>query len=154
MAFSDPTALPIVEELAAANTADCRGVLNVLLACEQPVAIHLGLMGLSPPTFSAWFATYDRDLARFSPGIMMWILLAEAAANRGVERIDLGYGEGSYKFRLANDSYPLARGVVWSTRIENVSRKIYRRLIYDPFLRDRMSTLPSWARSHLLDLDE
>lgn len=123
---ADPTAFRILEELAAAANEDCRGVVSVLFGGEQPVAVHLGL--LAPWALSGWFTSYDPGLGRFAPGMMMWSPLAEAAAEQGIPRIDLGYGQDAYKFSLANDSYPVAGGAVWSSRFEAAARSIYRRL--------------------------
>jgi CelD/BcsL family acetyltransferase involved in cellulose biosynthesis len=124
--FADPTAFRIVEELAAAANEDCRGVVSVLFGGEQPLAVHLGLLG--PWALSGWFTSYDPGLSRFAPGMMMWSPLAEAATEHGVPRIDLGYGQDAYKFSLANDSYPVAGGAVWASRFEAAARSIYRRL--------------------------
>ena len=124
--LADPTAVGIVEELAAAPNEDCRGVVSVLFGGEQPLAVHLGLLG--PWALSGWFTSYDPGLGRFAPGMMMWSPLAEAAAEHGVPRIDLGYGQDAYKFSLANDSYPVAGGAVWSSPLEAAARSVYRRL--------------------------
>ena len=125
----DGTARPIVEELAAVDNEDCRGIVSVLSADNRPIAIHLGLLG--PRGLCSWFPSYDQNLSRFSPGMMMWFPLAEAAAGKGVARIDLGYGQHEYKFHLANDSYPVAGGAVWTSRADELARKIYRRLYHD-----------------------
>lgn len=125
MFADDPSALRIVEGMAAASSADCSGVVSVLLAGDQTVAIHLGLQG--PRGLSSWFPSYDSELSRFSPGLMMWYPIAEEAANRGIMLIDFGYGQHDYKFRLANGSYPVAGGAVWASRIEELARGAYRR---------------------------
>ena len=124
--FSDPATFRIVSELTAAGRDDCRGIVHVLLAGEQLIAVRLGLMG--PQSFSSWFASYDPGLSRFSPGMMMWFPLAAQAVSGGISRIDLGYGQHGYKFRLANDSYTVAGGAVWASRAEEAAREIYRRL--------------------------
>ena len=61
--FSDPIRRGIVEELATTSNDDCTGILNVLKAGEQPVAMHLGLAGprTSPygfqPMIKRWLAS-------------------------------------------------------------------------------------------------
>src|ERR1700751_5816693 len=55
--FSDPTARSIVKELAASDSDDCRGVVSVLQAGLQPVAVHLGLLG--PHSLVGWFMSFD-----------------------------------------------------------------------------------------------
>lgn len=124
--FSDPTARSIVEELAASKSDDCRGVVSVLVAGEQPVAIHLGLLG--PHSLAGWFMSYDPALSRFAPGLILWLPLAKAAQERGINQIDLGAGQDTYKFELSNGSYMVAGGAVWASRAEAVGRTIFRRL--------------------------
>jgi CelD/BcsL family acetyltransferase involved in cellulose biosynthesis len=124
--FGDPTARSIVEQLATSNASDCNGVVSVLLAGDQPAAIHLGLLG--PRSLVAWFPSYDPALSRFSAGTMLWLPLAKAAQERGISQIDLGAGQDAYKSGLANDSYMVAGGAVWVSRAEAVGRNIYRRL--------------------------
>ena len=122
--FSDPTARRIVEELAASRGDDCRGVVSVLFAGERPVAVHLGLLG--PSSLVGWFMSYDPALSRFAPGMMLWLPLTKAAEERGISQIDLGAGQDSYKFGLSNDSYIVAGGAVWVSRVEAAGRKIVR----------------------------
>jgi CelD/BcsL family acetyltransferase involved in cellulose biosynthesis len=124
--FSDPTARSIVEELATSNGDDCHGVVSVLSAGGRPVAVHLGLLG--PRSLVGWFMSYDPELSRFAPGMMLWSPLATAADERGVSKIDLGAGQDTYKFGLSNDSYMVAGGAVWVSGAEAAARKTFRRL--------------------------
>jgi CelD/BcsL family acetyltransferase involved in cellulose biosynthesis len=124
--FSDPAARGIVEELAASDNEDCRGVVSVLFTGERTAAVHLGLLG--PQSLAGWFMSYDPALNRFAPGMMVWLPLAQAAGERGVKRIDLGAGQDTYKFELSNDSYMVAGGAVWIYRAEAAARKGFRRL--------------------------
>ena len=124
--FSDPAAVRMVEEIAASATEDCQGLVSVLLAGERPVTIYLGMTG--PRGLTGWFASYDSSLSRFSPGTIMFFAVAEEAARRGIATFELGYGQDGYKFRLANDSYPVAGGAVWASRAEEKARDIYRRV--------------------------
>jgi len=124
--FADRTAVRIVTELAGSDHAACQGVVSVLSAGEQAVAGNLGLLG--PWGLIGWFLSYDVALSRFSPGTIMLFALAEEAANRGIARIDFGGGQDSYKFSLANASYPVAGGAVWASRREQAARSLYRRL--------------------------
>jgi CelD/BcsL family acetyltransferase involved in cellulose biosynthesis len=123
----EPAAAVILEELAAADNEDCRGVLSVLFAGERAVAAHLGLQG--PHGLAGWLPSYDRDLSRFSPGMIMILGLVEEAAGRGVSRIDMGSGQFDYKFRLATGSYPVAGGAIWASRAEEAARSLYRRFV-------------------------
>jgi CelD/BcsL family acetyltransferase involved in cellulose biosynthesis len=125
----ESSALSITKDLAASDSEDCAGIISVLYAGEQAVAIHLGLRG--PAGLYSWMPSYDNELSRFSPGLLMWMPLIEAAAARNIPRLDLGYGQHSYKFDLANDSYPVAGGAVWSSKVEQQLRRLYRKFYYD-----------------------
>ena len=123
--FSDQTARSIVECLATSTDSDCSGVVSVLFAGEQPIAVHIGLLG--PRSLAGWFMSYDPALRAFAPGMMLWNPLAAAAAEREVTQIDLGAGQDIYKFGLSNDSYMVAGGAVWARRSEAAARKLFRR---------------------------
>lgn len=124
--FSDPTARGIVKELTASKGDDCRGVVSVLFAGARPTAVHLGLLG--PRSLAGWFMSYDPALSRFAPGMMAWNPLAKAAGERGIDQIDLGAGQDTYKFALSNNSYAVTGGGVWVSRAEAAARRAYRRL--------------------------
>ena len=147
MFADDPSAIHIVEGMAAANREDCSGVVSVLRAGDQTVAVHLGLQG--PRALSSWFPTYDSELSRFSPGMLMWYPIAEEAARRGITLIDFGYGQHDYKFRLANGSYPVAGGAVWASPIEELARGAFRKIygrIYGAASREDRPAGPQAAR--------
>ncbi len=123
--FADPRAVRILAELAGTDHADCRGILSVLSVDDQVLAINFNLLG--PAGLSGWFPAYDPELSKFSPGMIMAFAIAEEATTRGITRYDLGYGQDKYKFGLANESYQVAGGAVWSVRAEEIARRVYRR---------------------------
>jgi CelD/BcsL family acetyltransferase involved in cellulose biosynthesis len=129
MFSTDPTALRIAEDLVGSGSEDCRGVVSVLFASAQAVAVSCNL--IVPGGLSGWFTAYDPDLGRFSPGMIMALALAEDAARHGLTRLDLAPGPFGYKHRLANQSYRVAGGAVWASRVERAARKIYRGVYYD-----------------------
>ncbi len=129
MFAADPTARRIADELAGSTSEDCQGVMSVLFTGEQAAAVSLNL--IFPGGLSGWFTAYDPELGRFSPGIIMALALAEEAAQQGLTRLDLAPGPFGYKHRLANESYPVAGGAVWASRIDAAARKLYRRVYYD-----------------------
>jgi len=122
--FAEPTARRIAAELAASSSEDCGGLMNVLRAGEQPVAISLNLT--CPGVLSGCFTGYDHEMGKFSPGKLALLATAEEAARRGITRFELGAGQDSYKSRIANASYPVAGGAVWVIPGERAVRGIYR----------------------------
>ncbi|OQR62548.1 cellulose biosynthesis protein CelD [Streptomyces maremycinicus] len=85
----------LVRLLADTTAPDCSGVLSVLYAADRPVAAHFGLR--SRTVLSCWFPSYDRDLATFSPGRILYLRMIEAAAASGIRLVDFGRGEAAYK---------------------------------------------------------
>lgn len=88
----------LVRQLAADRTPGCSGVLSVLYAGDRPVAAHFGLR--SRTVLSCWFPAYDTDFAKFSPGLILHLRMAEAAAGAGIALLDLGRGAAEYKDAL------------------------------------------------------
>jgi CelD/BcsL family acetyltransferase involved in cellulose biosynthesis len=122
--LSRPDELGIIAELSTAESPDCIGLVGVLRAGERSVAINFALK--SPGCLAGWFSAYDNDLQQFSPGIMMYLAVAEAAASHDTDRYELGHGQHGYKSRLANSSYLGAGGAVWASRSEEAIRRVYR----------------------------
>ncbi|MFH8615290.1 GNAT family N-acetyltransferase [Streptomyces sp. NPDC017979] len=85
----------LVHDLHAGRDADCSGVLSVLYAGGQPVSAHFGLR--SRTVLACWFPAYDTRFARYSPGLVLHLRMAEAAAAAGVTTFDLGQGPAVYK---------------------------------------------------------
>ena len=123
--FADPAAVRIVEELSTSVSDDCAGVLSVLSAGSAPIAAALWLA--EPHGLAGWFTTYDPEFRRSSPGTMLLLAVAEAAASRGITLFDFGGWPDNHKFRVANGSYPVVGGAVWAHRTEEMARGIYRR---------------------------
>ncbi|TQJ47030.1 GNAT family N-acetyltransferase [Streptomyces sp. NBC_00080] len=85
----------LVHLLADTTSPDCSGILSVLYAADRPVAAHFGLR--SRTVLSCWFPSYDRTVATFSPGRILYLRMIEAAAASGVRLVDFGRGEAAYK---------------------------------------------------------
>ncbi|MFC8074273.1 GNAT family N-acetyltransferase [Streptomyces sp. NPDC057307] len=92
----------LVRQLATDHTPDrtpgCSGVLSVLYVADRPVAAHFGLR--SRTVLSCWFPAYDTDFAKYSPGLVLHLRMAEAAAGAGIGLLDLGRGAAEYKDAL------------------------------------------------------
>ncbi|GGW67059.1 hypothetical protein GCM10010381_60050 [Streptomyces xantholiticus] len=80
------------------RAAGCRGTLSVLYAGNRPVAAHLGLR--SSTVLCCWFPAYDPEFAKFSPGLILHLRMAEAAAGEGIGLMDLGRGAAESKDAL------------------------------------------------------
>ncbi|GAA2421783.1 GNAT family N-acetyltransferase [Streptomyces glaucus] len=99
----------LVGRLAETRTPQCTGTLSVLYAAGQPVAAHFGLR--SATVLACWFPAYDPRFARFSPGLVLHLRMAEAAAAEGIDTLDLGRGAAEYKDALKTGELPVYEGM-------------------------------------------
>jgi CelD/BcsL family acetyltransferase involved in cellulose biosynthesis len=108
--FSRPWIRDLVRLLAACDEPACRGTLSTLSVGGRLIAAHFGIR--TTTRLSLWFPSYDLEFARYSPGLQLFLALAEAAPDHGVRILDLGKGTETYKLSLASWSYPMASGRV------------------------------------------
>ncbi len=66
----------------------------------------------APSMIASWVVAYDPEVAAFSPGSILDLLMAEEAARRGVRLISLGKGESMQKSRLGTATQMVAEGWV------------------------------------------
>ena len=115
----------LLENVRHLEDAALAGMFSVLWAGERPVAVHLGLR--SHDVLHIWFPAYDPAFARYSPGLIMWLKLAETAADLKIRRIDLGKGDERYKSSLQSGTIPLAEGSVDRRPVAGSLRRRYLR---------------------------
>jgi CelD/BcsL family acetyltransferase involved in cellulose biosynthesis len=108
--FGHAWVLDVIRHAHSSNTPHFAGLLSVLFAGDEPVAIHFGLRSAS--VWHWWLPAYDPARARYSPGILLLVAMARSAVELGVRAIDLGKGEALYKRRFANSSAAVAVGAV------------------------------------------
>jgi CelD/BcsL family acetyltransferase involved in cellulose biosynthesis len=88
------------------------GILSVLYADGRPVAAHFGLR--TERVLACWFPAYDPRYAKYSPGLVLHLRMAEAAAADGIAYLDLGRGRKEYKDSLRTRELQVYEG--WATR--------------------------------------
>ncbi|MFJ9433373.1 GNAT family N-acetyltransferase [Streptomyces sp. NPDC101490] len=108
--FAEEWISALVRALHGLTAPGCSGVLSVLYAGERPVAAHFGLR--SATVLSCWFPAYDTEFARFSPGLVLHLRMAEAAAAAGIGLLDLGRGDAEYKDALKTGELTVYEGAV------------------------------------------
>jgi CelD/BcsL family acetyltransferase involved in cellulose biosynthesis len=106
--FARPWVREVAERVHRHNTTDSAGALSLLFSGERLVAGHLGLRSRS--VWHWWFPAYDPVYATYSPGLVLLLEMARAAADQGVGTVDLGRGADPYKARFATGAVPLAQG--------------------------------------------
>ncbi|MFC7306922.1 GNAT family N-acetyltransferase [Streptomyces monticola] len=110
--FAHAWIVALVERLFHTRTDSFAGLLSVLYADGAPVAAHFGLR--SERVHTCWFPAYDPAFAKYSPGLLMHLHMAEGAAADGVAYIDLGRGKKEYKDSLKTRELGVSEG--WVTR--------------------------------------
>jgi CelD/BcsL family acetyltransferase involved in cellulose biosynthesis len=116
----------VIERIHQMDAENCAGVLSLLYAGDILVAGHFGMR--SKTLWHYWFPAYDPDYAKYSPGLLLLLKMAEHASVLGLSAIDLGMGASLYKDRLANGSIALASGSVEVSRLLSFQRRTKRRL--------------------------
>jgi len=98
----------LVGRLAQTRAPECTGTLSVLYADGRPVAAHFGLRSSS--VLACWFPAYDPAFAKYSPGLVLHLRMAEAAAAEGIGLLDMGRGPAEYKDSLKTGELAVYEG--------------------------------------------
>ncbi len=93
--FAQPWIVELIDLMHAERSPDFSGVLTMLYSGDVPVAGHFGLS--TATTLVGWFPAYDTEFAKYSPGIVHHMQMAEAAAASGLLMVDMGKGGKEYK---------------------------------------------------------
>lgn len=110
--FAHPWITGLVRQLFHTSSPGAGGLLSVLYAGERPVAAHFGLR--SERVLACWFPAYDTEFAKYSPGLVLHLRMAHAAAADGIAYLDLGRGQKDYKDSLKTRDTEVFEG--WATR--------------------------------------
>lgn len=116
----------VVERIHQTQTESCAGMLSLLYAGDRLVAGHFGMR--SQHVWHYWFPAYGPEFAKYSPGLLLLLKMAEHAPTLGLRVIDLGMGMSLYKERLSNASVPLASGSVELPSLLSFQRSAKRKL--------------------------
>jgi CelD/BcsL family acetyltransferase involved in cellulose biosynthesis len=100
----------LMQRLRVTDQEGCRGVLSALYAGDRLAAVQLGLR--NEHVFSGTIPTFNAELAKYSPGLLLHMELAKQAAEMGIRRIDLGRGYNRMKASLMSGAFPVAVGTV------------------------------------------
>lgn len=114
----------LFDRLLQSQTPDLSGKLTCLYAGDKLVAAHLGMA--SQEVLHWWFPAYDRDLGRYSPGLVLIYMMAQQANDLGIKRIDLGKGDEEYKFRIATHVDQVAEGCIDRVPTRQLLRRSWR----------------------------
>ncbi len=108
--FARPWIVEVVRNLMAYRDGPFRGLLSVLSTGGMPVAGHFGIA--YGGVLAEWFPAYDQEFARYSPGLIQLVRMAQETGSAGVRLIDLGKGDMRYKDELKSYDLTVAEGTV------------------------------------------
>lgn len=100
----------LLEALMATRTCHASGLLSVLYAGDEPVAIQFGLR--SGNLLVGWYTAYDPRFARYSPGVIHIRQMTEQLAAAGIRAISMGKGARKFTKLLKNRDVMVAEGIV------------------------------------------
>jgi CelD/BcsL family acetyltransferase involved in cellulose biosynthesis len=108
--FAGRWARELVERVWQTQSESFGGRLSALYAGDTLVAAHMGMR--SATTWHWWFPVYDHAFSKHSPGALLLMQVAQAAADQGHTLLDLGKGDDAYKNHFADGGLPLVEGWV------------------------------------------
>jgi CelD/BcsL family acetyltransferase involved in cellulose biosynthesis len=108
--FEIPWVRDVLERVRETRSEELTGMLSSLYADGALVAANLGLR--SGRLLHSWVFGFDMSWAKFSPGSILTIAMAEALPALGLEAYDFGKGPEPYKRRFANKFVELGEGAV------------------------------------------
>jgi CelD/BcsL family acetyltransferase involved in cellulose biosynthesis len=122
--FGIPWARELVERIHATRTPRFGGLLSTLHVGDDLAAAWMGIRSHS--VWHCWFTAYNPTFARYSPGVILLLKMAQEAAALGLRSIDLGDDQLLYKRGLTNRTVILAEGTVERPSLTAAARRIRR----------------------------
>ena len=116
----------VLHQVLDTQTEGFAGLLSVLYAGDELVAADFGMR--SRTVWHSWFPAHDERFAKYSPGVILLLKMAEAAPALGIEWLDLGKGGEEHKRRFMNAAIPVAEGSVEVPSLVASARNFRRRL--------------------------
>ncbi len=126
----------LFKEMLTYQQADFRGLLTVLWAGCEPLAIEYSLQ--SHQTLHTLVSAYNIEYSKYSPGMLRDLHLIEECGKHGITCIDMGKGLESYKKKLMNAACKLGEGSVDSFQARGYVRHLLNESRYR-FLRSPWS---------------
>lgn len=141
--------LVLLEQILPIQTESFGGMLSLLYAGDHVVAGHMGMR--SRTVWHYWFPAYDSQFAKYSPGLVLLLKMAEDAGALGLSTIDLGMGMSLYKERLMNDSVTVASGSVilpsWLSFRRAMWQTMRAVVVKTPFVGPGRALVSGWRAS-------
>jgi CelD/BcsL family acetyltransferase involved in cellulose biosynthesis len=123
--FTFPWTKNLLDKLRQHKSTEFSAPLSVLRAGDKVAAVCLSLR--SNGVLHSWFTAYNPELASYSPGMTLFVRLAEEAEAQGLHTIDLGRGPERYKWSLASGSAEVCEGSLTRRTLGTLLRASWRR---------------------------
>jgi CelD/BcsL family acetyltransferase involved in cellulose biosynthesis len=98
------------------------GLLSVLFAGDKPVAMHYGLF--EGDFLHYWFPVFAPEYGYGSPGTELFLQVVRECQRRGVTKIDFGYGEQAYKYKLTNVRGRMSHGLADDSSLRRTAYRL------------------------------
>ncbi|HBE68568.1 MAG TPA: hypothetical protein DDW52_10515 [Planctomycetaceae bacterium] len=105
---------------------DPRLQLSILYAGDQLVAGHYGIREGS--LLHYWFPVYRPEFSIYSPGTALFLEIINRSVQENVSKIDFGYGELPYKWKLCNVVTESYEGVYSRSRLSTAHLRARRQI--------------------------
>jgi len=136
-------AADLLREISAVETPGFKGHLSAVFAGDRLMAVHFGM--LTDDVLHYWFPVFDQGYSKYSPGTELILQVAKEACERGITKVDFGYGDDPYKFKFCNGHEKVCCGRIgFSNWGFHVAKKRYE-------IRQKLKGIPmkSWTKAAL-----
>lgn len=115
----------LLERVLAARGEAFSGLMSALYMGNVLTAVLFSMR--SYDVVHGWFSAYRPNFAPLSPGLVLWLEVAQAYPALGIRRIDLGKGPEQYKRHLMSGAIDVAEGSVDVRPVARTMRRNWRR---------------------------
>ena len=111
----------LLRQVHGSNRDGFRGILSVLRAGDNLVAAHFGM--ISGNVLHYWFPVYAPQYAKYSPGLQLMLETCKTAHRFGIKKIDMSYGESSFKDKFCNQTSSVNYGSIMFNPVKHYLAK-------------------------------
>ncbi|WP_146515750.1 GNAT family N-acetyltransferase [Rubripirellula amarantea] len=104
-----------------------RGMLSVLRAGDEVVAMHYGM--IEAGLLHYWFPVYNPAFSIYSPGTALFKAIVRESTALGIQCIDMGYGEQPYKRKQTDTITTVSHGNVCGSSLHRTFRRAKQSII-------------------------
>lgn len=134
-AFAYPWTVQLLKLLLTEKHAELSLMMSALYVADRLIAVDLGLRAFG--VLHSWFPAYEQEFSTYSPGSILLLQCAQAAASQGIHRMELGKCTSSlnaYKAHFMTGSTMVAEGCA----VRGLAATV---------MRHGMHKLKAWAKS-------